>query len=233
MINFGGFQDHSLVEWPGKSACIVFLRGCPLRCPRCINPGIQAGKDAVPLEKVLDKIDKVKNISLVMISGGECLLYPQDVLAIASYAHDRGLQVGIETSGIMPENLKKVLPHIDNVLMSIKEEMKVWPYLKATGMVRFANMGNLAARVAQAVSLIDDWDGEAIFATPIFHDNQDQLHHILVDLDSRTKNHDRCWKLLKGVYPDGSQEPVTARALKALAEELGSLLTSTRIKVIA
>ena len=168
-----------------------------------------------------------------MIAVSVKIKYPQDVLAIASYAHDRGLQVGIETSGIMPENLKKVLPHIDNVLMSIKEEMKVWPYLKATGMVRFANMGNLAARVAQAVSLIDDWDGEAIFATPIFHDNQDQLHHILVDLDSRTKNHDRCWKLLKGVYPDGSQEPVTARALKALAEELGSLLTSTRIKVIA
>lgn len=168
VINFGGFQSHSLVDWPGKSACVVFLRGCPLRCPRCINGGLQGGKDPVSLDSILDLIDGVKNVSAVMISGGECLMQPGAVAAVAGYAHDIGLLAGIETSGVLPENLKNILPQIDYVLMSIKEELKISSYLKATGTAtNFTGFSNLSDRVAQSLDIINDWNGEVMFATPV------------------------------------------------------------------
>ena len=34
----GGLQKVTLLDFPGKVACTVFLTGCNLRCPYCHNP---------------------------------------------------------------------------------------------------------------------------------------------------------------------------------------------------
>ena len=35
-MRIGGLQKLTLLDYPGKVACTVFLSGCNLRCPYCI-----------------------------------------------------------------------------------------------------------------------------------------------------------------------------------------------------
>ena len=39
-MHIGGMQKLTLLDYPGKVACTVFLSGCNLRCPYCHNPGL-------------------------------------------------------------------------------------------------------------------------------------------------------------------------------------------------
>lgn len=53
-----GLQKSTLIDYPGKIACVVFTAGCNLRCGFCHNPEmvipsqIQANQDAHISEKV-------------------------------------------------------------------------------------------------------------------------------------------------------------------------------------
>ena len=40
VMHIGGMQKLTLLDYPGKVACTVFLSGCNLRCPYCHNPGL-------------------------------------------------------------------------------------------------------------------------------------------------------------------------------------------------
>ncbi len=46
-VNFGGIVPLSTVDWLGRAALVVFLRGCPLRCPHCHNQKLQTGESIV------------------------------------------------------------------------------------------------------------------------------------------------------------------------------------------
>ncbi|MBW1732531.1 MAG: 4Fe-4S cluster-binding domain-containing protein [Deltaproteobacteria bacterium] len=37
-ICLGGIQKCSLIDFPGKVSCVVFVTGCNFRCPYCHNP---------------------------------------------------------------------------------------------------------------------------------------------------------------------------------------------------
>ena len=45
-----GLQKMTLLDFPGKVACTVFLHGCNFRCPFCHNSGLLAG----PGEALMD-----------------------------------------------------------------------------------------------------------------------------------------------------------------------------------
>ncbi|MFA6988992.1 MAG: 4Fe-4S cluster-binding domain-containing protein, partial [Candidatus Gastranaerophilaceae bacterium] len=38
MLYIGGFQEFSLIDYPKKISCIVFMQGCNFRCGYCHNP---------------------------------------------------------------------------------------------------------------------------------------------------------------------------------------------------
>jgi pyruvate formate lyase activating enzyme len=39
-MQIGGFQKLSLLDFPGKIACVVFTQGCLFRCAYCHNPDL-------------------------------------------------------------------------------------------------------------------------------------------------------------------------------------------------
>ena len=41
-IKIGGAERFSLVDYPEKVAAVLFLQGCPWRCPFCYNTHLQA-----------------------------------------------------------------------------------------------------------------------------------------------------------------------------------------------
>ena len=47
-MQIGGLQKLTLLDFPGRVACTVFLQSCNFRCPFCHNtPLVVGGQDAV------------------------------------------------------------------------------------------------------------------------------------------------------------------------------------------
>ena len=56
-----GFQSLTLLDYPGKVACTVFLGGCNFRCPFCQNTGLVLAPEreaVVPMEEVMGVLRK-------------------------------------------------------------------------------------------------------------------------------------------------------------------------------
>ncbi len=125
MIDSIGLQKTTLLDYPGKVAATVFTHGCPLRCPYCHNPELVGGP--VP-EYFIRKddftrfLDRRKNVlEGICITGGEPMVH-QDLPELISLIRSRGLLVKLDTSGMFPDRLKKLLDAhlVDFVAMDIK-----------------------------------------------------------------------------------------------------------------
>ena len=134
-MNVQGFQKVTLLDYPGRVACTVFLGGCNLRCPFCHNAGLvrtpMAEADAYPA--LIDYLEKRKGILQgVCITGGEPLLHP-DLPDLLRTVKDMGYPVKLDTNGSLPRQLEKALAtgYVDYVAMDIKHAPEA--YHKATG----------------------------------------------------------------------------------------------------
>ncbi|MBE6559287.1 MAG: anaerobic ribonucleoside-triphosphate reductase activating protein [Ruminococcaceae bacterium] len=134
-MNVQGFQKVTLLDYPGRVACTVFLGGCNLRCPFCHNAGLvrtpMAEADAYPA--LIDYLEKRKGILQgVCITGGEPLLHP-DLPDLLRTVKDMGYPIKLDTNGSLPRQLEKALAtgYVDYVAMDIKHAPEA--YHKATG----------------------------------------------------------------------------------------------------
>ena len=122
-VNFGGFVPVSTVDWRGKAVCTVFLRGCPVRCTYCHNASILSGKDIRPVEEVIEMIGSSRLlISGVVFSGGEPTMQGEALIALAGAVKKMGLLVGVQTNGVYPETLEKLIDQnlVDRIALDIK-----------------------------------------------------------------------------------------------------------------
>ena len=76
----GGLQKVTLLDFPGKVACTVFLTGCNLRCPYCHNPELvlprNNGKTVSENALFEFLFSRKGKLDGVCITGGEPTLYP-------------------------------------------------------------------------------------------------------------------------------------------------------------
>ncbi|OPY21189.1 MAG: pyruvate formate lyase-activating enzyme 1 [Methanomethylovorans sp. PtaU1.Bin093] len=124
--NYGSYIPISTVDWHGKAAVVLFLRGCPFRCPYCQNYEILTGSDLVEMRVLQDKIESsTPFISSLVISGGEPLIQKKAVKELASFAKKKGLLVGIHTNGFYPEVIEELLQKslVDAFFLDIKAPM--------------------------------------------------------------------------------------------------------------
>ena len=74
-----GLQKMTLLDYPGKVACTVFLGGCDFRCPFCHNSGLLEGPMPAALDsgELLAFLKKRRGLlDGVCVTGGEPLLRP-------------------------------------------------------------------------------------------------------------------------------------------------------------
>ena len=119
-----GLQKMTLLDFPGKVACTVFLQGCNYRCPFCHNTDLLPGKgeEYMTEEAFIAFLRKRRGLlDGVCISGGEPTLYPgleQLIKAVKSL----GYAVKLDTNGSRPQVLRTLVEKglVDYVAMDIK-----------------------------------------------------------------------------------------------------------------
>lgn len=124
-MKIDGIQKLTLLDYPGYTACTLFLGGCNFRCPFCHNASLVLGKESgVGVEETewMAFLQKRKGIlDGVCISGGEPLLHPQ-ITSLIRKIKEMGYLVKLDTNGSFPEKLKEILKEglLDYVAMDIK-----------------------------------------------------------------------------------------------------------------
>ena len=130
-----GLQKLTLLDFPGKVACTVFLAGCNYRCPFCHNAELFTGK-VQPLlsdEEFFAFLESRKGLlEGVCVSGGEPTLTP-DLEAFLQAIKGLGFAVKLDTNGSRPTVLKALVEKglVDYVAMDVKSSRD--GYAAATG----------------------------------------------------------------------------------------------------
>ena len=133
-----GLQKLTLLDYPGRIACTVFLGGCNFRCPFCHNGGLALGGDSdgiMSVEELLAFLDSRRGrLQAVCISGGEPTLHP-DLPALIGEIKSRGFEVKLDTNGTNPEMLSLLIADglVDYVAMDIKNSPD--KYALTTGLI--------------------------------------------------------------------------------------------------
>lgn len=133
-MRFGGFQELTLIDYPGKIAATVFTIGCSFRCPFCYNPGLIDGTvKEIPEDYILSSLAKRRKIlDAVVICGGEPPLHA-DLPEFCAKLKKLGFFVKLDTNGSNPAMLKKLVDEklVDCIAMDIKSSFA--KYSKASG----------------------------------------------------------------------------------------------------
>lgn len=120
-----GLQKLTLLDYPEKVACTVFIYGCNLRCPFCHNASLVIEKQIekeIPEEELFAFLKKRHGlIDGVCVTGGEPLLQP-DLADFLQKVRDLGYLVKLDTNGCFPNRLQALVTQglVDYVAMDIK-----------------------------------------------------------------------------------------------------------------
>jgi len=99
----------TLLDYPHKSACILWFAGCNMRCVYCYNPEIVLGKGSLSFEKILTFLNSRKNLlDAVVFSGGECVLH-KNIIPLISEVKKMGYLIKIDTNGSSPEVIQELI----------------------------------------------------------------------------------------------------------------------------
>ena len=122
----GGLQKSSLIDYPGKISCVLFLSGCNFDCPYCHNPDLAKNNIHTLLNEnsVYDFLERRKDfLDGVVISGGEPTLQ-KDLISLCEKTKQMGYPVKIDTNGSRPHVIKKLIDEclVDYIAMDIKTD---------------------------------------------------------------------------------------------------------------
>lgn len=127
-MEFGGFEKFTLIDYPGKVACMVYTIGCPFRCPYCHNPELvdETCTTRIPEKAVFDFLDERKGmLDGVVITGGEPTMHNEKLMQFCKEVKRRGFLVKLDSNGVDPAFLEKAIDEklVDYIAMDIKSPL--------------------------------------------------------------------------------------------------------------
>ena len=119
-----GLQKLTLLDYPGRTACTIFLSGCNFRCPFCHNAPLLTANaaDGMGEEELLAFLKNRQGLlDGVAVTGGEPLLRPE-LPALLEKIKALGYAVKLDTNGTFPERLEQIVRAglADYVAMDVK-----------------------------------------------------------------------------------------------------------------
>lgn len=131
----------TMLDFPERTACIVWLSGCNMRCAYCHNPQIVKGKGRGTAEDVLAFLRKRQGLlDGIVLSGGEASAWP-GLPAFIRQAKQLGYAIKLDTNGLRPDLIAAFL--VENLLDYVALDYKAPPgkFKKVTGVDKFAAFG--------------------------------------------------------------------------------------------
>lgn len=163
-----GFQKLTLLDYPQKTAAIIFTGGCNFRCSYCQN-SIFIGKNysVISENEIFEYLKKrQKVLDGVVISGGEPTIH-KDLKDFIKKIKVLNFLVKLDTNGSNPEMIKELIAEhlVDYIAMDIKHLFN-----KYSDVIKIdTDIG----RIKESIKIIKESNIEHEFRTTIiknFHD---------------------------------------------------------------
>jgi pyruvate formate lyase activating enzyme len=226
-----GFQKLTILDYPGKVACIVFTPGCNFRCPFCHNASLvtHIDKDTyIDVDEVMSYLKKRQGLlDGVVITGGEPLLQDgiEDFIAEIKAL---GYAVKLDTNGSFPDKLISIVEKglVDYVAMDIKNSKE--KYAHTIGVQSFD-----ITPIEKSVNFLLENKVDYEFRTTIvdgFHTLEDVLD-IVVWIKGAHKYFLQNF-VDSGDLISSGLEPVSALLLKEMKEKATEFISSVEIRGI-
>ncbi len=226
-----GFQKLTILDYPGKVACIVFTPGCNFRCPFCHNASLVTHIDKetyLDIDEVLSYLKKRQGLlDGVVITGGEPLLQDgiEDFIAEIK---SLGYSVKLDTNGSFPEKLISIVEKglVDYVAMDIKNSKE--KYGETIGVSDFD-----ISPIEHSVEFLLQGKVDYEFRTTVVknYHTLDDIQDIVVWLKGAHKYFLQNFVDSGDIISDGL-EPVSALLLKEMKEKASEFISSVEIRGI-
>lgn len=170
----------SSVEFHGNMSLVIFMSKCPLACRYCHNVELLEDDTQKTFEEVKKDIDHSADfIDAVVISGGEPLMQLDALIELFTYIKSINLKTKLDTSGIYPEKIEKLLELelLDFVSLDIKAPFE--KYRKITG-------AKVGSQVKKSMKLLNNDDNVRLEVrttyVPTLHTKKD-IHNLVSDVE--------------------------------------------------
>ena len=170
----------SSVEFHGNMSLVIFMSKCPLACRYCHNVELLEDNTQKTFEEVKSKIDNAADfIDAVVISGGEPLMQLDSLIELFTYVKSIGLKTKLDTSGIYPDKIEKLLELklLDFVSLDVKAPFE--KYRKVTG-------SNVGSHVKKSMKLLNSDENVRLEVrttyVPTLHTKKD-IHNLVNDVE--------------------------------------------------
>ncbi len=127
----------TMLDFPGKTACIVWFSGCNMRCPYCHNPQIVKGKGRGDVGQVFDFLKKRAGLlDGVVLSGGEASAYP-GLPDFITQVKKLGYAVKLDTNGLRPDIIDDFLRQSFLNYIALDYKAPLHKFKKVTGVDKY------------------------------------------------------------------------------------------------
>lgn len=232
-MRFSAVQKFTVLDFPEKTACILFTPGCNLRCGFCHNPEFVIPSKVKELEP--DFIDESAVLSFlesrrgllqgVVVTGGEPTLH-RGLPEFLAKVRAQGFLTKLDTNGTLPEILEPILRAglVDYVAMDVKTSLEKYPSLSACARPE---------AILQSIALIRALAPDYEFRTTIVKEHHGEAElEAIAELISGSRRY-----VLQGFRPNITLDPeferyaaVTPAELTIIAERFRPIVTEVLIK---
>lgn len=93
-LNIGAWQEHSVVNGPGERF-VLWLQGCPMRCPGCVNTEFLSfvKRKLVHVDEMVSRILAIHGIEGVTYTGGEPMMQAHGLALLSEKLQPHGLTI--------------------------------------------------------------------------------------------------------------------------------------------
>lgn len=137
-MKLSAIQRFTMLDYPGRVACIAFTPGCNMRCGFCHNPEFvlpakiqELQADFIEEQVFFNFLDKRRGLlEGVVVSGGEPTIW-RDLPEFLRRIKEKGFLTKLDTNGNHPEMLRVLLDQglVDYVAMDVKTSLAEYPKL--------------------------------------------------------------------------------------------------------
>lgn len=106
---FHAVTPFTMLDFPDRVACIVWVAGCNMRCGYCHNPQIVLGQGSIGEEEIFEFLIRRQGLlDGVVLSGGEATSWP-GLFEFATKVKAMGFALKLDTNGLRPDVLAQLL----------------------------------------------------------------------------------------------------------------------------